>query len=50
MLVLAVSCGFLADNWRERLSEYQREEEYINSLVEDIKSDTLLAACSPTGC
>ena len=41
MLFLAVFCGFIAENWRERLSEHQREEEYIHSLVEDIKSDTL---------
>jgi predicted transcriptional regulator with HTH domain len=41
MLFLAVFCGFMADNWRERLSENQREKIFINSIVEDIRSDTL---------
>ena len=41
MLFLAVFCGFIADNWREKLSEHQREKTFINSIVEDIKSDTL---------
>jgi hypothetical protein len=41
MLFLAVFCGFIADNWREQLSEHQREKEFIRSIVEDIKSDTL---------
>jgi hypothetical protein len=41
MLFLAVFCGFFADNLREQLQEQQREKEYINSIVEDIKSDTL---------
>jgi len=41
MLFLAVFCGFIADNWREQLSEHQREKIFIGSIVEDIKSDTL---------
>ena len=41
MLFLAVFCGFMADNWREQLSEHQREKTYILSIVEDLKSDTL---------
>ena len=41
MLFLAVFCGFIAENWREELHEHQREKEYIHSIVEDIKSDTL---------
>jgi len=41
MLFLAVFCGFLADNWRERLQEHRREKEFIHSIVEDLKSDTL---------
>jgi hypothetical protein len=41
MLFFAVFCGFIADNWREKLSEHQREKIFINSIVEDIKSDTL---------
>ena len=41
MLFLAVFCGFIAENWREQLREHQREKEFILSIVEDIKSDTL---------
>ncbi len=41
MLFLAVFCGFIAENWREQLREHQREKEFIHSIVEDIKSDTL---------
>jgi hypothetical protein len=41
MLFLAVFCGFIADSWREKLSEHQREKIFINSIVKDIKSDTL---------
>jgi predicted transcriptional regulator len=31
----------MAENWREQLREHQREKEFIHSIVEDIKSDTL---------
>ena len=41
MLFLAVFCGFIAENWREQLREHKREKEFIHSIVEDIKSDTL---------
>jgi len=41
MLFLAVFCGFIAENWREELREHHREKEFIYSIVEDIKSDTL---------
>ena len=41
MLFLAVFCGFIAENWREQLREHRREKEFIRSIVEDIKSDTL---------
>jgi hypothetical protein len=41
MLFLAVFCGFLAENWREQLQERNRENEFINTIVEDLKSDTL---------
>jgi hypothetical protein len=43
MLFLAVFCGFLAENWREQLGDHNHEKEYMHSLVEDIKSDTLLS-------
>ena len=39
MLFLAVFCGFLAE-WRlEKMIENHREEEYIQSIVEDINAD-----------
>ena len=41
MLFLAVFLGFLAENLRERIVEHNTEIEYIHSLVEDLKSDTL---------
>lgn len=41
LLFLAVFCGFIAENWREQLRDREREQEYIHSLTEDIKSDTL---------
>ena len=41
MLFLAVFCGFIAENWREQLKEHKREKEFIHSIVEDLKSDTL---------
>ena len=40
-LFLAVFCGFIAENWREQMREHQREKEFMHSIVEDIKSDTL---------
>ncbi len=42
MLFLAVSCGFLAENFREHQIEHQREKQYMVTLLEDLKSDTAL--------
>lgn len=41
MLFLAVFLGFSAENLRERITEHNIEKDYIHSLVEDLKSDTL---------
>src|SRR5215470_203356 len=41
MLFLAVFCGFLAENFREHQIEYKREKEYMRSLLEDLKEDTI---------
>jgi hypothetical protein len=41
MLFLAVFCGFLAENWREQMQERNRESEFISTIIEDLKSDTL---------
>ncbi len=40
MLFLAVFAGFLAENQREHFVEHQREKQFINSLINDIKVDT----------
>src|SRR5215813_6651682 len=40
MLFLAVFLGFIAENRREHLVELKKEREYMESLVQDIKSDT----------
>jgi uncharacterized protein YutE (UPF0331/DUF86 family) len=42
MLFLAVFCGFLAENQREHMIEHQREKQYMTTLLEDLKADTLL--------
>jgi hypothetical protein len=41
MLFLAVFCGFLAENEREHLVDHQREKQYIRSLLQDLKQDTI---------
>ena len=41
MLFLAVFCGFLAEYQLEHVIEHQREGKYIESLLEDIKKDSL---------
>ena len=40
MLFLAVFCGFLAENFRERIVEHRREKEFILSMLSDLKADT----------
>ena len=40
MLFLAVFCGFLAEYQLEHKIEKNRERQFINSLVNDIKADT----------
>jgi hypothetical protein len=40
MLFLAVFCGFLAENFREKQVENHREKQFIRSLYNDIKGDT----------
>jgi len=41
MLFLAVFAGFIAENLRENFVERKREKQYIVSLVDDLKKDTL---------
>jgi hypothetical protein len=40
MLFLAVSLGFFVENQREHYVEHQREEQYMQSMIEDLVSDT----------
>jgi hypothetical protein len=40
MLFLAVTLGFFVENQREHMLEHQREKQFIQSLVNDIKTDT----------
>jgi len=40
MLFLAVFAGFLAENYRGNMVEKQQEKQFIQSYVEDLKSDT----------
>jgi len=40
MLFLAVFCGFLAEYQLEHVIEHQREEKYVLSLIQDLKTDT----------
>ena len=40
MLFLAVTLGFFVENQREHYIEHQREQQFINSLFNDIRSDT----------
>ena len=41
MLFLAVFLGFLAENLRESIVERSKEKEYVTSMVEDLKQDSL---------
>ena len=41
MLFLAVFCGFLAENQREHMVEHKREKQFMQSLFNDIKADTV---------
>ncbi|HLG41045.1 MAG TPA: hypothetical protein VI461_15295 [Chitinophagaceae bacterium] len=44
MLFLAVFLGFLAEYQLEHVIEHQREKKYMGSMVEDLKSDTVMLA------
>jgi len=41
MLFLAVFCGFLAENFREHQVEKEREKQFISSLINDLRLDTI---------
>ena len=42
MLFLAVFCGFLAEYQLEHKIEQDREKQYMRSMVEDLRADTLM--------
>ena len=42
MLFLAVFLGFVAENIREHKVEREREKEYIETMISDLKEDTAL--------
>ena len=42
MLFLAVFCGFLAENQREHMVEHNREKQYVESMIEDLKTDSTI--------
>jgi len=42
MLFLAVFCGFFAEYKLEHTIEHQREEQYMRSMIDDLKADILM--------
>ena len=40
MIFLAVTLGFFAENIRENITERHKEKEYIESMIQDLKTDT----------
>ena len=43
MLFLAVFCGFLAEYQLEHMLENQREKKFMQSMIKDLQTDTVLA-------
>ena len=41
MLFLAVFCGFLAEYQLEHVVEHNREKQYIESMIVDLKTDSI---------
>ena len=41
MIFLAVTLGFFVENQREHYIEHRRERQFIRTLIEDLKSDTV---------
>lgn len=46
MIFFAVFLGFIAENKREHAVEYQKEGEYMQSIVEDVIKDTAMLSVS----
>ena len=41
MLFLAVFSGFMAENYREHIVEHEREKQYMESMLQDLKQDNI---------
>src|SRR5579863_4654810 len=41
MIFLAVFMGFIAENIREKVTDHEREKQYMESLVKDLAADTI---------
>lgn len=42
MIFLAVTMGFFAENYREHIAEVNKENDYIQTYIEDLKTDTTI--------
>ncbi|HUZ59924.1 MAG TPA: hypothetical protein VMU83_14200 [Hanamia sp.] len=49
MIFLAVTLGFFAENVREKITDNNKEREYVESIVQDLKSDTTEMAYAIAG-
>ena len=49
MIFLAVTLGFFAENVREKITDNNKEREYMESVVQDLKSDTTEMAYAISG-
>jgi hypothetical protein len=49
MIFLAVTLGFFAENIREKIADNNKEREYMESVVQDLKSDTTEMAYAIAG-
>lgn len=41
MIFLAVFMGFIAENIREKVTDHEREKQYMESLIKDLAADTI---------
>lgn len=44
MIFLAVTLGFFAENIREKISDHNKEKEYMSSMIQDLQADTAIDA------
>src|ERR1700755_520293 len=41
MIFLAVTLGFIAENFREDIGDNSKEKQYVNSLYDDMRQDSI---------